>query len=104
MSRRTDWLWELARARVSFTIRSVGEALETSATYSLDYSAMASAGPLHNEGPTHLACSFHRNRGPYVCANGRVVRREELERGLLAEIQKEILSTESIAYLRSQVF
>lgn len=51
----------------------------------------------------HLACSFHRNRGPQVCPNGKVVRREDLERRLLAAIQDDFLARENLAYLTRKV-
>ena len=50
-----------------------------------------------------MACSFNRNRGRHVCANGRVVRREELEQRLLAAVQNDILSPQSIVYLTRKV-
>ncbi len=49
------------------------------------------------------ACSFYLNRGPHVCPNKCTVKREILERVLLAEIQNEILSPQAVAYLTAQV-
>lgn len=50
----------------------------------------------------YYACSFNRNRGPHVCPNGKVVRREKLER-LLDVIEQEVFSPESVAYLTNRV-
>ncbi len=49
------------------------------------------------------SCSFHINRGPHVCDNGKSVKREDLERILLDVIQREILAPRNVAYLARRV-
>lgn len=51
----------------------------------------------------YYACSFNRNRGPHVCPNGEVVRREALEERLLTVIEEEVFSPEALAYLTKRV-
>lgn len=51
----------------------------------------------------YYACSFNRNRGPHVCPNGKVVRRQTLEERLLAVIEREVFSPEALAYLTKRV-
>ena len=54
-------------------------------------------------GGGRYVCSFHKNRGPTVCGNSRVVRRDVLEQRLLRVIEQEILSPEAVAYLTEKV-
>lgn len=54
-------------------------------------------------GGGRFVCSFHKNRGPTVCRNSRVVRRDVLEQRLLGVIEQEILSPEAVAYLAEKV-
>ena len=54
-------------------------------------------------GGGRYVCSFHKNRGPTVCGNSRVVRRDVLEQRLLRVIEREILSPEAVAYLTEKV-
>lgn len=52
---------------------------------------------------THYVCSFHRNRGPHVCKNERVVRRAVLEERLLQAVADDILSSQNVASLARHV-
>jgi site-specific DNA recombinase len=54
-------------------------------------------------GGGRYVCSFHKNRGPTVCSNARVARRDALEQRLLQVIEQDILSPEAIAYLADRV-
>ncbi len=54
-------------------------------------------------GGGRYVCSFHKNRGPNVCGNSRVVRRDVLEHRLLEVIEQEILTPEAVAYLTEKV-
>ena len=51
----------------------------------------------------YYGCSFHTNRGPAICANGKVVRRARLEQRLLRAIQEELFTPEAVAYLTQRV-
>jgi len=56
-----------------------------------------------SRGSGRWVCSFHKNRGPSVCGNGRVVRREVLERQLLRAIEREIMAPDAVAHLTRKV-
>lgn len=52
---------------------------------------------------TYSVCGFHRQRGPEVCDNSRMVRRDLLEARLLEAVQQEVFSPQNVAYLTRQV-
>ena len=52
---------------------------------------------------TYYGCSFHINRGNTICANGKVVHRDRLEKRLLEAIQQEVFTPNTIAYLTERV-
>ena len=51
----------------------------------------------------YYGCSFHTNRGPAICANGKVVRRGQIEQRLLRAIQQELFTPEAVDYLTQRV-
>lgn len=52
---------------------------------------------------TYYGCSFHTNRGPDICSNGKVVRRAHIEERLLHVIKEELFTPEALAYLTDRV-
>lgn len=48
-------------------------------------------------------CSARKDRGPTVCANARTIRREVLDKRLLAEVREELLAPEALRDLRREV-
>lgn len=51
----------------------------------------------------YYGCSFHTNRGPAICANGKVVQRARIEQRLLRVIQLELFTPEAVGYLTQRV-
>ncbi|HLW58950.1 MAG TPA: hypothetical protein VKV57_03395 [bacterium] len=51
----------------------------------------------------YYGCSFHTNRGPAICANGKVVLRARIEQRLLRAIQEELFTPEAVDYLTRRV-
>lgn len=51
---------------------------------------------------THLICAAHRFKGPTACANGRMVRRDELEQRILTGLRTRLLHPDAVsAYVRA---
>jgi hypothetical protein len=51
----------------------------------------------------YYGCAAHANRGPDVCANGRLVARDRLERIVVDAIFEKIFSAETLVYLSAKV-
>ncbi len=51
----------------------------------------------------YYGCAAHTNRGPGICANGKQVRRDRLEEGVLGLIFDEVFSPDTVVYLTRKV-
>ncbi len=60
-------------------------------------------GPFIIKSGHYYGCANNINRGPAICVNTRLVRRDLLEGKLLRVIEKEILNPEAIAYLTQRI-
>lgn len=90
--------WGRESARASATVRRSG-GISSRVCY-----AAGSVAPITMvRDRTRYVCSFHRNRGPHVCPNGKLVRREVLEQLLLRAIRQEFLSPAKLVYLTRRV-
>jgi site-specific DNA recombinase len=56
------------------------------------------SGRCRNRADSRYGCSAHAQRGDSVCRNGLLVRREELERQLLAGLRERVLHPDVVAY------
>ena len=53
--------------------------------------------------PRYYGCTAHRDRGPAICANGRLVRRDTFEALILRLVFEEVFSPEVVAYVTKRV-
>ena len=53
--------------------------------------------------PRYYGCTAHRDRGPAICANGRLVRRDAFEALILRLVFEEVFSPEVVAYVTRRV-
>lgn len=52
---------------------------------------------------SYYACSGHANRGPAICSNSRLARRDRVENAVLQAVFEEVFSPETLAYLTDKV-
>ena len=57
----------------------------------------------HRAGARHFGCARHYDRGPTVCANGKLVRRDALEAKVLAYVFGDLFAPRKLAYLSKAV-
>ena len=57
----------------------------------------------HHAGARHFGCARHYDRGPAVCANGKLVRRDVLEAKVLAHVFGDLFAPHRLAYLSKAV-
>jgi site-specific DNA recombinase len=53
--------------------------------------------------PRYYGCTAHRDRGPAICPNGRLVRRDKFEELILQLVFQEVFSAETVAYVTRRV-
>jgi site-specific DNA recombinase len=53
--------------------------------------------------PRYYGCTAHRDRGPAICANGRLVRRDRFEELILRLVFEEVFSPEAVAHVTRRV-
>lgn len=63
----------------------------------------ACGGPVIAVNRERYGCNVHKDRGPTVCANKSTVKREVLDRRLIAEVRDELLAGDAIAELQAAV-
>ena len=57
----------------------------------------------HRAGVRHFGCARHYDRGPTVCGNGKLVRRDALESKVLAHVFGDLFAPHRLAYLSKAV-
>lgn len=48
-------------------------------------------------------CAAHADRGPSICSNGKLVRRDKVEEAIIRLVSEELFSPETLAYLTDRV-
>jgi site-specific DNA recombinase len=101
-----DDLWARVKARQASTVRRASRYRGGSPPKHL-FSGLLRCGVCGShyiiKDSKYYACSFHINRGPDICPNNKFVRRTVVEEQLLAVIQQELFSPQSIADLTVRV-
>jgi hypothetical protein len=63
----------------------------------------ACGAPIVGVNAERYGCSVHKDRGSAVCANGRTVMREIVDRRLVAELRDELLAPDALREVRAEV-
>ncbi|MHB8731758.1 MAG: recombinase family protein [bacterium] len=53
--------------------------------------------------PTYYGCTAHHDRGPAICANGRLARRDVIERRVLEAVFEQVFAEDMIEYVTMHV-
>ena len=102
-----DALWRRVQARIEAVTKRSGGETGGRRRFAYLFSGLLRCGKCGGgyvtRDKTYSVCGFHRQRGPEVCDNSRVVRRDLLEARLLEAVQQEVFSPQNVAYLTRQV-
>jgi hypothetical protein len=89
--------------RMTGTIAGAGHRVRTKTLFGGLLACGECSGPFHTaRSADQLACGWHRDRGPEICASTLVVPRRELEDRVLGAVTQRVLTPENVQYAAEQ--